>query len=155
MEDMERIKKTLTVSIFEVFEKMFYVFLEPASENGGKYELTVSIDFSGPVEGLILVHFSRSMAEAMAQNMLNMDRRELNEKLVEDCLKESVNMICGNFLRKLDPEKVFELSIPTLRAYPETTGRPIPFPSEDALELSFKSDDKTMGVVIAINGNQQ
>lgn len=155
MEDMERIKKTLTVSIFEVFEKMFYVFLEPAGKNGGEYELSASIDFRGPVEGFIRVHFSRSMAEMMAQNMLEIDRCELTEKLVEDCLKESVNMICGNFLRLLDPEKVFELSIPALSAYPETAGTPIPLPSWDALELSFKSDEVTMGVVIAINGSSQ
>ncbi|MCG6534965.1 MAG: hypothetical protein L7F78_09790, partial [Syntrophales bacterium LBB04] len=32
--------------------------------------------------------------------------------LLEDCLKESVNMICGNFLRMFDASKVFNLSIP-------------------------------------------
>lgn len=155
MGDMEKIKETLTVSTFEVFEKMFYVFLEPVNESDGEYELTASIDFSGPAMGVIRVHFSRGMAEAMAQNMLNIDRRELTEKLVEDCLKESVNMICGNFLRKLDAAKVFDLSLPVLAAYPETAGRPILLPSEDALELSFKSGDGTMGVVIAINGSLQ
>jgi CheY-specific phosphatase CheX len=146
---MERIKKTLTVSIFEVFEKMFYIFLEPASENGGEYESTALIDFSGPAKGFIRVHFSRSMAEAMAQNMLNIDRRELTETLLEDCLKESANMICGNFLRNLDTVKVFNLSLPVLAAYPDATGRPIPLPSEDALELSFASGKGTLGVVFS------
>ncbi len=49
----------------------------------------------------------------MAANMLNLRPDEVDLGIMGDCVKESLNMICGNFLRKLDPQKVFNLSIPT------------------------------------------
>jgi CheY-specific phosphatase CheX len=113
---MANIKKTeemLMMAIFEVFEKMFYLFVEPLRDGAGDYDLTAAVNFNGPVEGSIRISLSRGIAETMVQNMLNLEKDEITEPLMADCVKESINMICGNFVRKLDPEKVFPLSIPT------------------------------------------
>jgi CheY-specific phosphatase CheX len=113
---MANIKKTeemLTMAIFEVFEKMFYLFVEPLRDGDGDYELTSAVSFNGPIEGTVQISLSRGIAETMVQNMLNLEKDEITEPLMADCVKESINMICGNFVRKLDPEKVFHLSIPT------------------------------------------
>ncbi len=155
MENMEKIKKTLTVSIFEVFEKMFYIFLEPVDNNRGDYAFAASINFSGPANGVIGVKFSRELAEVMVQNMLNIDRREIADRLVEDCLKESVNMIGGNFLRKLDSSEVFNLSLPVMAVCSKETGGFFALPSEDILELSFASSEGMMESVITFSSGLQ
>ncbi|MCX5858145.1 MAG: chemotaxis protein CheX, partial [Deltaproteobacteria bacterium] len=58
------------------------------------------------------ISLSTGIAEAMVQNMLNLDPEEITEPVMADCVRESINMICGNFVRKLDSERVFDLSIP-------------------------------------------
>jgi len=113
---MANIKKTeemLMTAIFEVFEKMFYLFVEPLRDGEGVYDLTSTVNFNGPVEGVVQISLSRGIAETMVQNMLNLEKDEITEPLLADCVKEAINMICGNFVRKLDPEKLFPMSIPT------------------------------------------
>lgn len=99
-------------SIFEVFEKMFYIFLEPADKEAGTYNWRSSINFSGAFNGEMAALFSQTLAEVMVQNMLNIEREKIDESLIGDCLKEATNMICGNFLQKVDPALVFDLSLP-------------------------------------------
>jgi CheY-specific phosphatase CheX len=113
MDNMLKIQQALTSSIFEVFERMFYVFLEPADKPDGEYHYRADINFSGPLSGELTAIFSRPLAEVMLKNMLNVGEDEINDQLMEDCLKESLNMICGNFLSKYDSGQVFDLSIPT------------------------------------------
>ena len=113
MVNIKKIKEMLTMSIFEVFEKMFYVFSEPLQSDGEGYQMKSTIYFSGPVSGEIQILLTRAIAETMVKNMLGLKEEEINEPIVADCVKESINMICGNFVRKLDPERVFHLSIPT------------------------------------------
>lgn len=114
MENILKVRQTLMNSIFEVFERMFYVFLEPAeSRPNGEHSYRAAISFSGPLMGELRAFFSRPLAEAMLRNMLNVGGNEINERLMSDCLKEAVNMICGNFLGKHDSGQVFDLSIPT------------------------------------------
>jgi hypothetical protein len=44
-------EEILTTAIFEVFEKMFYLFAEPLRGGGGNYQMTSSIRFEGPSPG--------------------------------------------------------------------------------------------------------
>ena len=138
MDDMLKMRQTLTSAIFEVFEKMFYVFLEPAERPDGEYLYRVGINFSGPRKGELTALFSHPLAEMMMKNMLNVDGDEMNEPLKEDCLKESVNMICGNFLSKYDSGQVFNLSLPAHTSGKQevgvTAGR-----DREALHLDFLS----------------
>ena len=147
MDNILKIRQTLTSSIFEVFERMFYVFLEPADGPDGEYQYRVGINFSGPLRGELTVLFSRPLAEAMMRNMLNVDEDEVNERLMEDCLKESVNMICGNFLSKYDSRQVFDLSLP---AY--TSGKQEEGVSADknceALQLDFYGGQGRLMVMV-------
>jgi len=103
----------LTRAIFEVFERMYYIFSEPLKGNGGNYQMKSTINFSGSANGSIQLFLSRGIAEAMVKNMLNLPQDEIDLPIMADCVKESLNMICGNFVRKLDPAKVFDLSLPT------------------------------------------
>lgn len=113
MANIKTIQEMLTRAIFEVFERMYYIFSEPLKGNGGNYQMKSTINFSGSANGSIQLFLSRGIAEAMVKNMLNLPQDEIDLPIMADCVKESLNMICGNFVRKLDPERVFDLSLPT------------------------------------------
>ena len=151
MANIKKIKGMLTTAIFEVFEKMFYVFSEPVQADGENYQMKSSINFSGPVSGEIYILLNRAIAETMVKNMLGLDEDEINESIIADCMKESINMICGNFLRKLDPDRVFHLSIPTF----ELISKDLHHGQEgkdQELHLTFAADDGNMAVVLTAPG---
>ena len=130
-------------SIFDVFEKMFFVFLEPYDEDI-QYDLMTSIQFSGPMKGEIRTYLSRGIASLMVQNMLGLEPKEVTDNKMEDCAKEALNMIAGNFLNKLEPKEVFDLSIP---AYVKKSDR-LSEDSHAALSLMFDSDNRYLGIVL-------
>jgi len=134
-------------SIFEVFEKMFFVFLEPLDEDV-KYDMISSINFTGAINGEIKVFFTLSLAEIMVQNMLSLNRKEVTEKMIEDCAKEAVNMIAGNFLHKLDSSNVFDLSLPIFTKKPGVFVPQVQNQSEEIWNLSFESDKNFMAVSV-------
>ena len=84
MGNTKKIQELMMNSIFEVFEKMFFVFLEPLDEEI-KYDMISSIKFAGPVKGEIDVFFSRGMAQSMVENMLALKEKEweISQKLIE------------------------------------------------------------------------
>jgi CheY-specific phosphatase CheX len=143
MANMKKIQEMLMNSIFEVFEKMFFVFLEPFDEDI-QYDMMTSIRFSGPVKGEIKAYLSKGVAGIMVQNMLGLETKEVTDKTMEDCAKEALNMIAGSFLNKLDAAHVFNLSIPE---YEKKTGK-FKIDSDATLRLAFDSDDRYMGVTM-------
>lgn len=145
MVNTKKIQDLLMNAIFEVFEKMFFVFLEPVDEDV-KYDMITSINFTGPIKGEFKVYFMRGVAETMVQNMLGVDANGVTEKLVEDCTKEAVNMISGNFLQKQDSSKVFDLSIPVFEKKSGVFTPQKEVSSETVWNLSFESDESLMGV---------
>jgi CheY-specific phosphatase CheX len=147
MDNMLKIRQTLTNSIFEVFERMFYVFLEPAESPDGEYHYCAGINFSGPLSGELTAVFSGPLTEVMLKNMLNVGDSEINERLMEDCLKESVNMICGNFLSKYDSAQVFDLSIPTYTSCRQVENIKAGKDSE-AVELNFSGGQGRLSVTM-------
>lgn len=111
---MTNMNNLMMDAIFEVFEKMFYIFLEPLSADDRRGDLAVLIRFDGDPSGVVTMNLSQGMAVRMAQNMLGLEEEELQGEILQDCAKEALNMICGNFLRKIAPAGVFHLSIPEM-----------------------------------------
>lgn len=143
MGNTKKIQEMLMNSIFDVFEKMFFVFLEPYNEDI-QYDLMTSIQFSGPMKGEIRSYLSSGIASIMVQNMLGLEPKEVTDKTMEDCAKEALNMIAGNFLNKLEPREVFDLSIP---AYVKKSDK-LSEESQAALSLMFDSDNRYLGIVL-------
>mgnify|MGYP001239268110 CR=1 FL=1 len=107
------IRKIFSHAVYEVFEKMYYVFLELRKKQAPLLrERMLSITFTGPASGEIVVYFSESVAEQMIKNSLNLDRAEATEQLRQDCLKECLNMICGDFMQGFNPDRLFQMSLP-------------------------------------------
>jgi CheY-specific phosphatase CheX len=145
MANTKKIQELLMNAIFEVFEKMFFVFLEPLDEEVN-FDMITSINFTGPIKGEMHVYFTRAVAETMVQNMLSVDARGITDKLIEDCTKEAVNMISGNFLQKYDTSNVFDLSIPVFQKKSGIFAPQNETASETQWNLSFDSDGGLMGV---------
>ena len=142
---MENVREILRESIFEVFEKMFFIFLEP----GGRvlvHDYETSIGFDGPHRGSIRILLARPVARLMVRNMLGISDEKEIERHVEDCVKEAANMVCGNFLVNLDASKKFAMSLPAFSAKP---GQP-PVVSEGVHAFDFDCEAGKMGVVLTL-----
>ena len=151
---MENIKKTsemLMTSIFEVFERMFFTFLEPLDESdpAWNYDFITKIQFLGPNKGDMSIYLTNGLAVTMVENMLNIGAEKISEELIVDIAKEAVNMICGNFVRKLDISRVYDLTIPTF----EKAAGAFSFPEGDAnkIALALESDGDQMGIVLSLS----
>jgi len=103
----------ITTSTFEVYEKMFFIFLEPVERKDIAYDMSTEITFKGPVEGSMKMYLSDGLVSCMVQNMLSISDEEVSDSMREDCAREATNMVCGNLLRNYDSSQVFNLSIPT------------------------------------------
>jgi len=149
METQERnVKEMAMMSIFEVFEKMYYIFLEPrdsACVEEGRW--AVEIRFSGALRGEMHAYYAEPLAETMIGNALNIDKEEITVQIREDCLKECINMICGSFLQRYEPDKSLQLSIPLFmgKASVPRVGE-IP----DAIQLAFEADGVPLDAIIKI-----
>jgi CheY-specific phosphatase CheX len=147
-ENMKRIRETITPSIFEVFEKMFYIFLEPLDvrNNENEYDMEAAISFEGTISGNVKILLSMEILRAMVQNMLGLEGDEIAGQEMEDCSKEAANMICGNFLSRLDSTEAFNLSTPTFKEsqseYLES--------GDDICRMDFDSDNGKIGVIVKI-----
>jgi CheY-specific phosphatase CheX len=139
MEATQTIRKILTNSTFDVFEKMFYIFLEMSATGKQQYDLVTSIRFSGPFDGEIRLGFSDSLVLAMVENMLSVDQQDITPAMREDCAKEAVNMISGQFLRTLDSTKIFHMAVPV--CLPDTSAAQQDSPGQDHEQrLNFESE---------------
>lgn len=148
---MKKMRETMTPSIFEVFEKMFYIFLEPLDVGNNEYDMEAAISFESSISGDVRILFSRNIVKAMVQNMLGLKGDEITGQDMEDCSKEAVNMVCGNFLSGLDSTKVFNLSTPTFKE-----GRPQDLESkEDICRMDFDSDSGKISVILHSEPLQQ
>ena len=92
---MANIKKTeemLMRSIFEVFEKMFFIFAEPSRDEALSCRMKASISFKGPFEGEMQLRIAKDLLKKMAKNMLNLEENEVTNPVMEDCIKEAINL---------------------------------------------------------------
>jgi CheY-specific phosphatase CheX len=141
---MKNMNDLMMDAIFEVFEKMFYIFLEPLAVDGRRGELAATIRFDGDPAGWVQMNLSQGMAAQMAKNMLGFEETCPQEVILHDCTKEALNMICGNFLRKLVPDGVFKLSLPEVtEAGPENVHDDY---GHTVMEFLFESEGEWVGI---------
>ena len=145
-EIMREVKETLRAAIFDVLEKMFYVFLEPVGDECSGYDMGAAIQFSGAQKGELKILASEGLARSMVQNLLGLKVEEITDKHIEDCIKEAANMICGNFLGRLDQTKVFDLTIPSFLRRP---GEAVE--GSNVCTLCFDSDGEMFGAVLTLS----
>jgi CheY-specific phosphatase CheX len=144
--NMQKIREMMTASIFEVFEKMFYIFLEPLDIRYDEYDIETAISFDGTISGDVRILLSREIVRAMVQNMLGLEGDEITGQDMEDCSREAANMVCGNFLSRLDSMEAFNLFTPTFKE-----GQPECLESEeDICRMDFDSYNGKISVIVKI-----
>lgn len=151
MANIKKIKEMLMKAIFEVFEKVFFVFAEPMGEAGADYQIRANISFSGPMEGAMRISMSKDLAKIMAANMLGLDDGQVTDPVMADCVKECLNMICGSFVRRVDPDNVFQLAIPSFELIADRSGDRHA-PSDASLKLVFDTEGGAFEVMMTAPG---
>lgn len=151
MANIKKIREVLTKAIFEVLERAFFVFAEPVGVAGTAYQIRANIRFSGPMDGAMQISMSDNLANIMTKNMLNLQDVQATDPVIEDCVKECLNMICGSFVRKVDPDRVFQLTIPDFERIShrpdDQEARP-----ESSFRLVFDTQGGAFEVVITAPG---
>jgi len=145
-ENMKKIEEMTRHSIFEVFEKMFFLFLEPLDDEGNEYDMEAAIRFEGSMSGEIRILLSMDIVKTMIQNMLGLKKDEITTQRMEDCSKEAVNVICGNFLGKLNNSRVFNLSPPIFKRQTESLEL-----GKNACIMDFDSDGGKVCIVATLS----
>ena len=132
---VKEMKEIMMAAIFDVVEQMFYVFLEPIGDDYADYAMEAAIQFKGDLKGEMSVLVSDGLAK----------RGQMTKEDIEDCVKEVANMICGNFLGRLDRTRTFDLSVPSFSQPPRkaVTGG-------DACRLYFDSDGESFGAILRL-----
>lgn len=149
---MRELRQILIQSIFEVFEKMFYTFLEPSDVHYLGFDVAANVDFKGAMAGTVTLQLSHGMAKHMVSHLLNLPLDQVADELVEDCVKEAANMICGCFLSRADRQNAYQYSPP--RFFTTLDGRWPASPPEgeaESIRLNFDSENGRASVILALS----
>lgn len=113
---------TMTASISEVMEIMFYTPIEPREAESIKAcgfpedddIEACAITFSGSFSGQFFIFIPRSLLGIMTENFIGEPRENLTKEHLDGTLKETLNMIAGNTFSKIDPDASFGLGVPEI-----------------------------------------
>ncbi len=115
----ERFKKVAQETFGEVFETMFFTFLEPIDELPGPDAfacdddyIQADISYHGPHAARFAVYLPRRLATNITMNFLGADEEDINDEQMLDTAKETANMAVGSLLGKIDPAGESKLHIP-------------------------------------------
>ena len=119
---MTAMMTTMMTSISEVFETMFFLPVEPEEKeqliNEGLEQYTpymaCKLNFSGDYSGRIVFAIPTRLLEEMAENFMGEPKKNLTKEHLAGTLTESLNMICGNALKKIESQNPFALDIPEI-----------------------------------------
>jgi hypothetical protein len=128
----ETIRKAAVSAVLNIFETMYFTFLEPMDENLQLSEavseqekesdllplsenagwLKSEIHFNGPYSGFLRLFIPYDFSEMLTKNFMGFEE-EVNESQILDMAGELTNMICGNLFSYLDKASVYTLSSPS------------------------------------------
>jgi CheY-specific phosphatase CheX len=75
--------------------------------------VTAEVSFTGVFSGSLAIVITESVLNELAENMLGIDSEEVEQSHLYDALKETVNIICGNWLPiEGGDEAVFHIGTP-------------------------------------------
>jgi hypothetical protein len=122
----DNLKQTIFETFSEVFETMFFTFLDPQTDlptanevdEAGKY-VEAKISFSGGQEGVFKLYMPYQLAQNITLNFLGIDEGGLAENQVADTAAETANMAVGSLLGKIDPAGKTILAIPQAQVLKE------------------------------------
>lgn len=82
--------------------------------------IVAEVAFSGVFSGRLVVVMTETAVKEMASNMLGVDSDDVEPQQMNDALKESANIICGNWLPVIGgDEAVFNMDAPKILSVSE------------------------------------
>jgi len=121
----EDLRRVIFATFSEVFETMFFTFLEPLEEAPEKDKLAcgkfiaATIGYSGGCNGSFLFYFPWELGKNITVNFLGVDEDGVPDGQIMDTAAETANMAIGSLLGKLDPGGKASLAIPQARVLEE------------------------------------
>jgi two-component system chemotaxis response regulator CheY len=103
-EDLQAMLAGVTEAVFEALAFVLPAFddLDETAPPAGKSARTVaSIDFRGPFDGALALSVSSALVPVIATNMLGVESETEASHVMDDALKELMNVLCGNLLPRL------------------------------------------------------
>lgn len=117
----EPLRQMIFKTFSEVFETMFFTFLEPVEDSPDSQELAAApyieavISYTGGCTGAFHFYFPLGLARNITVNFLGVDDTEVQLNQVRDTAAETANMTIGSLLGKIDPNGAAKLAIPHTR----------------------------------------
>lgn len=156
----EDFRKALISTVLNIFETMFFTFLEPlegtdeadpplSKDTGGVRWLSGEVPFSGVRAGRLFVYLPWDLGEMMTQNFLGLEEGEVTEEQVSDMARELANMVCGNLFSSWDNQAVISLGTPNARLIAEGEKKQELEVVDLAVDFAF--EDKV--VTVALRGD--
>ena len=117
---MEALLKDLKTAIFEVMEKMFFLLPDierdvQFSDDSDRELHSIHIGIKGDPNYLLTFVFEKELAERMAIDILGIDDSEVNNELIQKCLKETANIYTGKFLLSFESRQDQNITLPSSR----------------------------------------
>jgi len=114
--DLDESIQLVAADTLEKLALMYLVEEDEASGAGGRPDRVVSVDFTGPFDGRLVVAADDGFLGELAANMLGLpDAADTVAEQREDALKEFVNVLCGNLLSTVaGPGPIFSIGAPAV-----------------------------------------
>ena len=111
---MEHLLKNLKTAIFSIMEQMYFLLPDGESETPSKIDnsIAIYIGITGNPRYLITLEYDRELAGKMTTDLLGIDESELNDELIRKNLRETANIVAGNFLLSFDGEENRNITLP-------------------------------------------
>ena len=114
----DQVKKILSDVAVKTLEDLAFIFSFPEEEGDDipvDSSVAVSISFSGPFSGTLVIRISNQVLPELTANMLGVEEEETTIDQKNDALKETINVICGNLLPAIaGKDAVFNINTPCI-----------------------------------------
>jgi len=118
---MKILTTAMMTSISEVMETMFYLPVEFGEESATliqsgmdklKPNMACQLEFTGDFSGSLTLVIPKELLSEMTESFMGESKGKIEDELLTGTLTETLNMIGGNGLSRIDSKKPFGLNIP-------------------------------------------
>lgn len=146
----------LSVVAIETLEQLAYIFFTRADIGKSPFfseSLSVSVSFSGPVSGQLTVDMTLPVLKELTANMLGIAEPHITNEQQQDALKETANILCGNFLPLISgSQTIFNVGQPSI--IPENRLRKSGDEKPIAV-VNLTVDDELCAISLFLDGGMQ
>lgn len=153
---LEEILSQVTIETLERLAFMFAFSDEGEESHPTGSMAVVSVSFTGPFSGTLVMAMSIEALQELTVNMLGLDdEEEITVDQQSDALKETMNVICGNLLPAIaGDEVVFNIDVPGILPKDQEVkkGAGIPDEREPSAKVILNLDEGQCNLILFLDG---